>query len=825
MKIEIAKKAGFCFGVARAVRMTYELAAAEDCVYTYGMLIHNRDVTDDLAHRGVQILQVPQEAPKGASVVLRAHGIGRKETELLQNAGVNIVDATCPYVKKIHHIVAKADQEGRQVVIIGDAEHPEVKGINGWCVQPAVVLQKEEDLEKLLRLDPDTPLTVVAQTTILNTVLKFFEKNIKKHFTNAKFFDTICRATAERQNAAAELAKSVDVMFVVGGENSSNTQKLYEVCRKYCKQTYQIENSKKLKQYTNLLNQNLLKVGVTAGASTPEAVIKEVCLTMAETNEMNFAEALEETLKPLKSGEIVKGIVIGITPTEVQVDVDGKYDGVIPFDELTNDVTADINDLVKIGDELDVYVVHVSDRDGVVKLSKKKIDAVKGMENLRTAFENNEVLTGRVIELVRGGVVVIAEGVRVFIPASECSERYLSDLGVLLNTEQRFKLIKMGEDRRGRQKVVGSIKVVAKEESEKKAAEFWATAEVGQLRKGVVKSLTSFGAFVDVGGVDGLIHISELSPVRISHPSEVVSVGDEIEVYIKDLNKEENKVSLVKELKEQKAAAFWAEAEVGKKYTGVVKSLTSFGAFVDLGGVDGLVHISELSWDRIKHPSEVVKVGDTLEVYIKDLDQEAGKVSLGYKKEEDSPWIQATKDLKVGDVVKCKIVRILPFGAFAEIAPFVDGLIHISQISNERINKPSDVLSIGDEVEAKIVELDEDSKQIGLSIKALLPDVASEADTVVDTDAAPVSYTEESSFTLGDILDSDAGLSAVEENASEPEAANAEDSNEEAEQKESADTADAEVAETIETPITETPEEPKEKAEVEEEKEEGGSEA
>lgn len=473
---------------------------------------------------------------------------------------------------------------------------------------------------------------------------------------------------------------------------------------------------------------------------------------MAENNEMNFAEALEETLKPLNSGEVVKGVVIGITPTEVQVDIGNKYDGVIPFDELTNDPAANIQDLVKVGEEVDVYVVHVSDRDGIVTLSKKKIDAVKGLEELQTAFENKEILTGRVVELVKGGVVTIANGVRVFIPASECAERFLADLGTLLNTEQRFRIIKMDADRRGRQRVVGSIKSVAKEESDKASAAFWADAEVGKQYKGTIKSLTSFGAFVDLGGVDGLIHISELSPVRIAHPSEAVKVGDEIEVYIKELNKDQNRISLVKELKEQKEAAFWADAEIGKQYTGVVKSLTAFGAFVDLGGVDGLVHISELSWQRIKHPSEVVKAGDTLTVYIKDLDKEAGKVSLGYKKEEDSPWVQGTKDLQVGDVIKCKIVRILPFGAFAEVAPFVDGLIHISQISTERISKPSDVLAIGDEVEAKIVEINQDTKQIGLSMRALM--------SVPEEEAAPVeeeitSYTEESSFTLGDILDSE----------------------------------------------------------------------
>ena len=756
MEVRIADKAGFCFGVDRAVKIAYALSEEEGKLATYGMLIHNRDVTDDLARCGVREINTMDEITEDMQVVIRAHGISRSEQEAILEKKAKVVDATCPYVKKIHNIVKKAYDDGRQVIICGDASHPEVKGINGWCENTALVIHQEEDAEKILQIHAEKPITLVAQTTIRKPFLKKISEITKKHFTNAEIFDTICSATAQRQAAAAELSKQCDLMLVVGGKNSSNTRKLYDVCLEYCKHTYCIENAKELKKYITqgiIPDNKNLKVGITAGASTPDSVIKEVYLTMAENNEMNFAEALEETLKPLNSGEVVKGVVIGITPTEVQVDIGNKYDGVIPFDELTNDPAADINALVKIGEEVDVYVVHVSDRDGVVTLSKKKIDAVKGMEELQTAFENNEILTGRVVELVKGGVVTIASGVRVFIPASECSERFLADLGTLLNTEQRFRIIKMDADRRGRQRVVGSIKSVAKEESDKAASAFWADAEVGKQYKGVIKSLTSFGAFVDLGGVDGLIHISELSPVRIAHPSEAVAVGDEIEVYIKEINKDQNRISLVKELKEQKEAAFWADAEIGKQYTGIVKSLTSFGAFVDLGGVDGLVHISELSWQRIKHPSEVVKAGDTLTVYIKEMDKETGKVSLGYKKEEDSPWVQGTKDLNVGDVIKCKIVRILPFGAFAEVAPFVDGLIHISQISNERISKPSDVLAIGDEVEAKIVELNEDTKQIGLSMKALM--AAPEAMDAPAEEEEISSYTEESTFTLGDILDSE----------------------------------------------------------------------
>lgn len=761
MDITIADRAGFCFGVDRAVKIACDSVPGEDGrqVYTYGMLIHNKDVTDKLEREGIKTALEIDDISPGAKAIIRAHGVPKSDVERFREKDVEIIDATCPFVKKIHSIVeTEYFDNNRTIVIVGDKTHPEVIGINGWCGNTAIVVGDENDMDEILSKSSDIPISVVVQTTIRKNLFKKIEKILKKHFTNAKFFDTICSATTERQKSAAELAAEVDVMIVVGGAHSSNTKKLYEVCRELCENTFLVENSGEIKnskiinELINIKNKNL-KVGITAGASTPESVIKEVYLTMAE-NEMNFAEALEETLKPLKSGEVVKGVVIGITPTEVQVDIGSKYDGVIPFDELTNDPNADINELVKIGEEVDVYIVHVSDRDGVVTLSKKKIDAVKGMEELQKAFENNEVLTGRVVELVKGGVVTIANGVRVFIPASECALNYLSDLGVLLNTEQKFRIIKMDTDRRGRQRVVGSIKNVAKEEADKASEAFWATAEEGKQYTGVVKSLTSFGAFVDLGGVDGLIHISELSPIRISHPSEVVKVGDEIDVYIKELDKSKNRISLVKELKEQKAAEFWANAEIGKKYTGIVKSITPFGAFVDIGGVDGLVHISELSWNRIKHPSEVVSVGQELEVYIKDLDKDKGKVSLGYKKEEDSPWVKAVANLHEGDKIKAKIVRILPFGAFAEVAEYVDGLIHISQISNERINKPSDVLAIGDEVDCQIVEINNETKQIGLSMKALMKDEAPAAVAEEKEEALPNSYIEEASFTLGDILDS-----------------------------------------------------------------------
>jgi len=761
MEIKIADKAGFCFGVDRAVKIAYRTAEeSQGPVYTYGMLIHNGDVIRDLEQMGVVCAERLEDIPAGATVIIRAHGISKAEYKQLEGKNAKVIDATCPFVKRIHKIAEEEYKSGRQVVIAGDKNHPEVKGINGWCENTAIIVASEDECDKIVEKMPKKDISIVAQTTLIPQKAKKVEQKLKKYFTNAIFFDTICSATEERQQAAETLAKECDLMLVLGGSGSSNTQKLFEICKQHCELTFKLENDKELDGIVHLFkNNNIKKVGITAGASTPDKVIKEAKLTMAEiTNEMNFAELVEETLKPLTTGDIVKGVVIGITPTEVQVDIDGKYDGVIPASEMTNDATANLADLVKVGDEVDVFVVHVSDRDGVVTLSKKKIDAEKGLQELRADFENQTVLNGRIVEIVRGGIVTIAKGVRVFIPASEAAERFVEDLGALLNTEASFRIIKMDTDRRGRLRVVGSIKSVAKEIAQKKADEFWSAAEVDKKYTGTVKSLTAFGAFVDLGGVDGLIHISELSDSRIKHPSEVVKVGDSIDVYIKELNKETNKISLVKELaadKQAREAAFWAALEVGKTVSGTVKSLTNFGAFVDIGGVDGLVHISELSWNRIKHPSEVIAVGDAIEVYIKEVNPETKKISLGHKKEEDSPWYQATKDLKVGDNIKCKVVRILPFGAFAEVAPFVDGLIHVSQIANTRIDKPSDVLNIGDEVEAQVIEINNETKQIGLSRKVLLPDYAPEAEKVEEEVVSDESYTEEGSFTLGDILDAE----------------------------------------------------------------------
>jgi len=655
--ITVAKTAGFCFGVNRAVEF---LENTDKPTATLGPIIHNTAVVENLKSNGVTAIDKIDELPVDTVLAIRTHGVGKHVYDEIDAAGYEYVDLTCPFVKKIHKIVAEKYADGYKIVIIGDKEHPEVIGINGWCGNKAIVALDISDLSG--KIEEYDKVCVVSQTTMDRKTFTKIENFLKNHCQTIQVFDTICSATNERQTEAEELAKKSDVMIVIGGYHSSNSRKLAEVCKKYCKDTYQIECFEDFPQNIDI---SAKKVGITAGASTPACIIKEVSFKMEEMNKTvgdSFAEQFEEyekSLITLHTGDRVTGTVIGVTDAGVSVNLGYKSDGFIPAGEMTDEPNADIKSMVKPGDEIEVFVVRVNDVEGEVTLSKKKIDAINSENLLVAAAESKEILTGKVIQVVNKGVVVSYKGARVFVPASQASDRYLSDLSVLVGQEVSFRIIDMKKER-GRNKIVGSVKDV---------------------------------------------------------------------------------------LKEQKAVLsekFWSEVEVGKVYTGTVKSLTKFGAFVDIGGVDGLIHISELSWAKIKHPSEVVSEGDVVETYVLDVDKEKGKVSLGYKKTEDNPWNKVAAEITEGAVIDCKIVRIVPFGAFAEIFPGVDGLIHISQVANKRIGRVEEELTIGQHVQAKVVELDMENKKIGLSIRALLEpeapaeEVAEEAPVAEDVPAADV---------------------------------------------------------------------------------------
>ena len=635
MRLELARSAGFCYGVRRAVQMA-EMAAEEGrpCVML-GPIIHNRDVIAYLESIGVGLVDTPEEVPPGVAVLIRSHGEGRPVHEALARLGRPVIDATCPNVSRIHQIVSRAEEGGRQVLIIGTRTHPEVAAIAGWCRRP-VVLEGVAELSNWLETAPerrDIPLTMVSQTTSTRFIWDSCVEKAKKECTNLKIFDTICNATCKRQSEAQALAARSDAMVVIGGRESSNTKRLAELCGALCPMVVWIERAAELEP-SNLCRK--ASIGITAGASTPEWIIKEVYDKMSDENieiEESFAEMLEKSIKTLNTGEKVTGVVTGITPTEIYVDLGTKHAGYIPVSELTDDPTAKVEDLVKIGDEIETYVMRVNDQEGVVTLSKKRLDTVKSWDDIEQAREEHTTVEGVITEENKGGVVVSIKGVRVFVPASQTGLPRETPMSQLLKQHVRLRITEVN---RARRRVVGSIRAVEAEERAAKAAEVWA-------------------------------------------------------------NIEEN-----------------------KRYTGTVKSLTSYGAFVDIGGVDGMVHISELSWSRIKHPSEVVSVGDTVEVYVISFDKEKKKISLGMKDRSQNPWEVFTGKYQPGDVANVRVVKLMTFGAFAEVVPGVDGLIHISQIADHRIDKPGDVLSEGQMVDVKIIDIDYDNKKVSLSIRALL---------------------------------------------------------------------------------------------------------
>ena len=644
MSVTIAESAGFCFGVSRAVDTVEKLAAEGKNVVTLGPIIHNRHVVAKFDAMGVRVIQSPQEAQPGMTVVIRSHGVTRAVCDQLASQGVEVIDATCPFVKRIHNIVEKAQEEGRLPVIMGTRDHPEVVGIAGWCGDCRIFETPEELVKWATGPDvtPDLPICIVSQTTATEISWKKSVKIAKKQFTNLKIFDTICRATESRQRSAAELSAACEAMVVVGDAKSSNTGTLAKICRQHCDKVILVDNASELDP---AFFGGVTEVGITAGASTPAWIIKEVNKTMSEiTNveavqEENFEELLEQSIKTLNTGDKVLGIVTGIGNTEVQVDLGTKHAGYIPYDEVSADPSVKPEDILHVGDEIEVFVVRVNDQEGTVQLSKKKLDGLKIWDDMASYVEEKTTVEGVVTEENKGGLVATIKGIRVFIPASQSGVAKGGDMaGMVGKTVQ----LKVTEVNRARRRVIGSIRAV---------------------------------------------------------------------------NSEARKANQEK---------LWAEIEEGKKYHGTVKSLTSYGAFVDIGGVDGMVHVSELSWNRIKNPAEVVKVGDEIDVYVISFDPEKKKVSLGYKTAEMNPWNQFMTNYQIGDVVDAKIVKLMTFGAFAEILPGVDGLIHISQIADKRIGKPEDVLAEGQEVQVKITDVDAEHKRISLSIRALLETPAEE---------------------------------------------------------------------------------------------------
>ncbi len=757
MKVITAKNAGFCYGVQRAVSMCEKAAEEVGECFTLGAIIHNKDVIAMLAEKGVREISDISELSPGDTVIIRSHGISKSEYERLLDIGVNIIDATCPNVDKIHKIVAQEEASGRLPVIIGSRSHPEVAATSGWCGD-CLIFESAAELEEWLEKSPENkekPISVVFQTTNMRSVYEYSVNLLKKECTNANLFDTICKATQLRQSEAEELSRAADAMVVIGGKNSANSINLVKICSGNCKRVFFISNADELD--LSLFYPSDI-VGVTAGASTPAWIIKEVNqkmseevkidgvpeevtpaaetepTTTAEPEEVSFEEMLEQSIKTLYTGEKVKGIVAAITPTEVSVDLGTKQSGYIPLSELTDDPNAKAEDLVKVGDEIETYVMRVNDVEGTVMLSKKRLDSAKSWDSIDAARAEKTTVEGIVVEENKGGVVASVKGIRVFIPASQTGLAKDVPMSTLLKSKVKMRITEVNQARR---RVVGSIRAVASEE------------------------------------------------------------------------------------RRAKAEQIWNEIEVGKRYKGVVKSLTSYGAFVDIGGIDGMIHVSEISWLRIRQPSDVLSIGDEVEVYVLSFDKEKKKISLGYKDPDENPWVKFTNAYKVDDVVNVKIVKLMPFGAFAEILPGVDGLIHISHISDHRIGQPSEVLTEGQQVDVKITDIDNEKHKVSLSIRALLTpekpavpstdEIAAAEDdapvVVYDTDAppAPEAVVEEAVENAeAAVEEAGEAVEAVAEEAAETAEAAVEEAKEavedaEAVAEDAADTAEAVVEEAAET--------------------------
>ena len=631
MEIILAKSAGFCFGVQRAVDMAYEQAGHRE-VYTFGPIIHNEEVIEDLKSKGVNIIEDLDEleGKSDCTVVIRSHGVEKKVYDDLNSRGIHVVDATCPFVKKIHNIVKNDSEAGRVIIIVGDPNHQEVKGIVGWCSGEVHVVDSEEGVLSLIDVlsDESREISVVSQTTFNLNKFNNIVDIIRNKLYNVNVYETICNATAVRQKEAKEIASRVDAMIVIGGRNSSNTQKLYDISKKECENTYYIQTLVDLDLTTF---ESVSRVGITAGASTPNYIIKEVHSSMAE---LSFEQMLEndESKASIRQGEIIDGTIIGVKPDEIVVDIKYKSDGIITRNEYTNTPNADLTELVKVGDPITVKVIKTNDGEGQVALSYKRVAAEKVNEKLEEAFNNGDILTGKVVQVVNGGLNVLYEETRIFIPASLVSDLYEKNLDKYLDQDIEFQLTEFNPKKR---RIIG------------------------------------------------------------------------------------NRKKLIVEKKAAAAKELFEKIEVGMTVEGTVKNVTDFGAFIDLGGADGLLHISEMSWGRVESPKKMFKVGDTVKAFIKDINGD--KIALSLKFDETNPWLNAEEKYAVGTVVTGKIARMTDFGAFVELEPGVDALLHVSQISYDHVAKPEDVYKIGDEIEAKVVDFKPEEKKISLSVKALLP--------------------------------------------------------------------------------------------------------
>ncbi|MGI5877900.1 MAG: bifunctional 4-hydroxy-3-methylbut-2-enyl diphosphate reductase/30S ribosomal protein S1 [Christensenellales bacterium] len=690
MRIEIAEKGGFCFGVRRALDSVLRCMQDQSIVYTLGPVIHNPQVVAMLERQGVRVAGSADEVAEG-TLVIRSHGAPPEVYAQLSARGIRIVDATCPRVRRIQEKVRECHRADQPVIVIGERDHPEVQGISGWCGHEAHVVNSAGDVYALPPMDS---ACVVAQTTLTQQKWDELVPLIRARVTDCDVFESMCLETRERQQEAAAIAQRSDAMIIVGGRNSSNTRKLYEICRQVCRATYEIETAEQLKRIPLCRYE---RIGIASGTSTPDWIIKEVYRTMSDITDKDmpvnqgiegmeemvaepvnpeavapesaaeqqapaessepmkpeteapqseepskvdppvektaaesFMEDVEKTLVSIHTGQIISGKVVAVSENEVCVNIGYKSDGIISRSEYSSDPDIVLRDVVQEGDEIEVEVIRVNDGEGNVLLSKKSVDARKNWKKLLEAYEEGKVFAGVGRQAVKGGLICSINGVRAFVPASHLDTRYVDDIDEYVGKEIKLKILEVEKHRR---RVVASRKQVILDEQEEKKRQVWNA------------------------------------------------------------------------LKE------------GTRVRGIVRRLTDFGAFVDIGGIDGLVHVTDLAWGRVQHPRDIVRIGEEIEVIILKVDVERERVSLGLKQTKPKPWEVAQDKYIEGSIVTGRVVRIVSFGAFVELEPGLDGLVHISQIADHRIEKVEDALSIGQEVDVKILSVNPEQRRISLSIR------------------------------------------------------------------------------------------------------------
>ncbi len=673
MVIRIAESAGFCFGVNRAVDEVYRLIETSDVpVFTYGELIHNRTVTDELERRGVSVISGIDELPRaiGGVLVIRSHGVQPEVTEQCERLGLKYIDMTCPCVAKIHKLVEDNAKSGHRIIVVGDAKHPEVIATVGWARGAAVVFANDNDAMNF-QYDAAS-YVIVAQTTIktaaFETVTAIVSERAKANKFTLTVHNTICGATSSHQKEAAELARESDIMIVLGDPKSSNTLKLYEICAAICKKTYLIRTIHEFR--LNILRKDD-KIGLTAGASTPPVTIKEAYMTMSEHDENlgkntdtpetaantttaqptadmpkdrpeTFESLLEESLVTLNTGDVVKGTVIQVQNGEVSVNLNYKSDGIISKGEFSDNPHSDPEQEVKPGDEVDVFVVRVNDGDGNVMLSRKKIAQQRGWAEVEAAVASGEPVVGKVIEVIKGGLIAMIHGVRAFVPQSQVAERFTQDLEQFVGNEYNFNVLEYNKQKR---RVVAGRRELSAKEATSKREKLFETLEVGQVVSGVVSRIVNFGAFVDLGGADGLIHISELSWGRVKRVTDVLAEGDKVEATVLAVDKEKGKISLsLREVKANPWDNIYDKYPIGSIVTGTVARIAPFGAFIELEeGLDGLVHVSQIAEYRVNKPEDALAIGDVIHVVVTDIDPESKRVSLS-KRAADSAMMDVEDD-------------------------------------------------------------------------------------------------------------------------------------------------------------------------------------